>query len=86
LGGARVVWVASLLNLGCPEGGVSFDKNGNPKQLKSMENYMQSKAGVYFLSHEFAAKSGGVYHVVSNMANVSFLNPTDWRFSVCILA
>ncbi|KAF2205450.1 NAD(P)-binding protein [Delitschia confertaspora ATCC 74209] len=63
----RVVWVASLLNLGTPQGGVKFDNTGNPVQLKAMDNYMQSKAGVYFLSHELAQRSGdGVVHVCLN--------------------
>jgi len=61
----RVVWVSSLLNLGTPQGGVSFDSNGNPVQLKAMDNYMQSKAGMYLLANEFAARQGesGVAHV-----------------------
>ncbi|CAO2653224.1 Nn.00g026350.m01.CDS01 [Neocucurbitaria sp. VM-36] len=53
----RVVWVSSLLNLGTPKGGVQFDPTtGAPKQLKAMENYMQSKAGVYLLATEFAKR------------------------------
>jgi retinol dehydrogenase-12 len=53
----RVVWVSSLLNLGTPAGGVQFDPStGAPKQWKGMQNYMQSKAGVYFLAHEFATR------------------------------
>jgi NAD(P)-dependent dehydrogenase (short-subunit alcohol dehydrogenase family) len=52
----RVVWVSSLLNLSTPQGGVQLDTNGSPKQLKSMENYMQSKAGVYLLAHEFSSR------------------------------
>jgi retinol dehydrogenase-12 len=51
----RMIWVSSLLNLSTPSGGVQFDASTNaPKQLKGMANYMQSKAGVYFLAHEFA--------------------------------
>ena len=59
------MWVSSLLNLGTPPGGVQFDKSGNPVQLKAMDNYMQSKAGIYFLSREFANRShdNGVSHV-----------------------
>jgi retinol dehydrogenase-12 len=65
-GSVRVAWVASLLNIGTPKGGVSFDKFGNPVQLKAMDNYMQSKAGMFFLSHELAKgeSSSGVYQVV----------------------
>jgi len=66
IGSVRVIWVASLMNINCPQGGVSFDKDGNPSQLQAMDNYMQSKAGVYFLSHEFAKRGSEVYHVVSS--------------------
>ncbi|KAH7136026.1 hypothetical protein B0J11DRAFT_519763 [Dendryphion nanum] len=52
----RVVWVSSLLNVSTPHGGVQFDENGAPKQLKGMENYMQSKAGVYLLAQEFSRR------------------------------
>jgi retinol dehydrogenase-12 len=64
-GSVRVVWVASLLNLGTPPGGVAFDAQGNPVQLKAMDNYMQSKGGVYLLSHEFSVRSKdtGISHV-----------------------
>ncbi|KAF2656202.1 short-chain dehydrogenase [Lophiostoma macrostomum CBS 122681] len=52
----RVVWVSSLLNVGTPDGGVQLDASGVPKQLEGMPNYMQSKAGVYLLAHEFASR------------------------------
>jgi NAD(P)-dependent dehydrogenase (short-subunit alcohol dehydrogenase family) len=52
----RVVWVASLLNMSTPDGGVQLDDNGVPKQFKGMDNYMQSKAGVYLLAHEFSRR------------------------------
>ena len=52
----RVVWVSSLLNMSTPHGGVQLDSNGVPKQLKAMENYMQTKAGVYLLAHEFSQR------------------------------
>ncbi|KAH7382246.1 short-chain dehydrogenase [Pyrenochaeta sp. MPI-SDFR-AT-0127] len=53
----RVVWVSSLLSLSTPQGGVQFDSStGLPKQLRAMENYMQSKAGVYLLAHEFSLR------------------------------
>ncbi|KAF2183638.1 NAD(P)-binding protein [Zopfia rhizophila CBS 207.26] len=66
--GVRVVWVSSFLNLGTPAGGVQFDDKGNPVQLKAMDNYMQSKAGIYLLAHEFAQKRAddGVLHVCLN--------------------
>ncbi|KKY14962.1 putative short-chain dehydrogenase [Phaeomoniella chlamydospora] len=56
----RIVWVASMMALGTPEGGVIFDKSaGHPKVLKDkMENYMQSKAGVTFLASEAAKRYG----------------------------
>ena len=53
----RVVWVSSLLNVGTPDGGVQLDASGAPKQLEGMSNYMQSKAGVYLLAHEFASRN-----------------------------
>lgn len=64
-GSVRVVWVSSLLNLGTPPGGVAFDSQGKPVQLKAMDNYMQSKAGMYLLSHEFSVRKNGtgVSHV-----------------------
>lgn len=53
----RIAWVSSLLNISTPSGGVQFDAaTGAPKQLKAMENYMQSKAGVYLLAQEFALR------------------------------
>jgi retinol dehydrogenase-12 len=61
----RVVWVSSLLNLMTPSGGVSFDAQGKPAQLKAMENYMQSKAGMYLLPSEYSIRQqkDGVAHV-----------------------
>jgi retinol dehydrogenase-12 len=64
----RVVWVASLLNLSTPPGGVqlvpsatatpsSKTTSWTPKQLEGMPHYMQSKAGVYFLSQEFGRRT-----------------------------
>lgn len=51
----RVVWTSTLLNLSTPQVGVQFGTTtGAPKQLKAMENYLQSKAGVYLLAHEFS--------------------------------
>ncbi|KAF2264922.1 NAD(P)-binding protein [Lojkania enalia] len=68
----RVVWVSSCLDLGTPNGGVQLDEEGVPKQLKGMENYMQSKAAVYLLAHEFSKREkknergNGVIHVSLN--------------------
>jgi retinol dehydrogenase-12 len=64
-GSVRVVWVSSLLNIGTPPGGLSFDAQGKPAQLKATDNYMQSKAGMYLLSQEFSARKSntGVVHV-----------------------
>lgn len=62
----RVVWVSSLLNMSTPHGGVQLDENGAPKQLKAMENYMQSKAGAYLLSREFSAHQKPFKSTISN--------------------
>ena len=55
----RVVWVSSSITLSTPKGGVQLDDRGAPKQLKSMGNYMQSKAGNTFLAKEFADRWRG---------------------------
>ena len=53
----RVVYVSSLLNFSTPDGGVQFDDPTNhPKQLKGMENYMQSKAALFLLAQEFSRR------------------------------
>ncbi|MCJ1312187.1 hypothetical protein MMC25_005861 [Agyrium rufum] len=64
-GSVRVLWITSLMDLGTPQGGVQFDGDGNPKQLKSMDNYMQSKGGMTFLAAEHARMFGnsGVMHL-----------------------
>jgi retinol dehydrogenase-12 len=63
----RVIWVSSLLNLSTPAGGVNFDASTKaPKQLKGMENYMQSKAGVYFLAYQFAARQKSTTMPIAN--------------------
>lgn len=64
----RVVFVVSLMQLGTPAGGMSFDSQGTPKVLpKAMDNYMQSKAGGTWLAAEFAKRLGdkGILSVVS---------------------
>jgi NAD(P)-dependent dehydrogenase (short-subunit alcohol dehydrogenase family) len=63
----RVVFVVSLIQLGSPAGGMSFDGQGIPKILpKPMENYMQSKVGGTWLAAEFAKRLGsqGILSVV----------------------
>lgn len=64
----RVIFVVSLMQLGTPTGGMSFDDQGTPKVLpKAMDNYMQSKAGGTWLAVEFAKRLGkqGILSVVS---------------------
>ncbi|KAF2476903.1 short-chain dehydrogenase [Lindgomyces ingoldianus] len=51
--GARVVWVSSNITMFTPQGGVQLDSNNTPKQFKAMDNYMQTKAGLVLLAHEF---------------------------------
>ncbi|RYP57980.1 hypothetical protein DL770_010530 [Monosporascus sp. CRB-9-2] len=55
-GSTRIVWVASIMALGTPKGGIVWDTAaGQPSLLSdSFANYMQSKAGVIFLAHEYA--------------------------------
>ncbi|EKG19936.1 Short-chain dehydrogenase/reductase SDR [Macrophomina phaseolina MS6] len=60
----RIVWVSSMISVGTPEGGVQFDAEGNPVQLKAMDNYMQSKAGDLFLAHVFSQRLAS-RHVMS---------------------
>ncbi|KAK6075272.1 hypothetical protein SCUP515_06049 [Seiridium cupressi] len=59
-GSVRIVWVASIIALGTPKGGVVWDKQlDGPTLLDSPgANYMQSKAGLVFLAHEYARKLG----------------------------
>jgi retinol dehydrogenase-12 len=64
----RVVFVVSLIQIGTPTGGMSFDSQGTPKVLpKALDNYMQSKAGGAWLAAEFAKRLGskGILSVVS---------------------
>ncbi|KAI0114167.1 NAD(P)-binding protein, partial [Hypoxylon sp. NC0597] len=59
-GSARIVWVSSMLDIGTPKGGVVWDTQSDAPLVHPdmMANYMQSKAGVTFLGHEFAKKLG----------------------------
>jgi retinol dehydrogenase 12 len=66
--GVRLVWVSSAIDVGVPKGCIIFDESGNPKILpKQLENYMQTKSGMVFLSAEFAKslRDDGVLSVVS---------------------
>ncbi|KAI1412091.1 NAD(P)-binding protein [Hypoxylon sp. FL1857] len=56
----RIVWVSSMLDFGTPKGGVVWDSQTDAPVLHSdmMANYMQSKAGLTFLGHEFAKRLG----------------------------
>jgi len=68
IGGVRIVWLASMVAVGTPKGGVVFGTDGKPKQLgASLDNYMQSKSGNIYLAHEWASRLGdkGVVSVVS---------------------
>lgn len=59
-GSVRVVWLASLVNVGTAAGGIVFNEaTGAPNVLKNaMENYMQTKVGNVFLAHESARALG----------------------------
>ncbi|KAI1459644.1 NAD(P)-binding protein [Annulohypoxylon moriforme] len=54
----RIVWVSSMLDIGTPKGGIIWDAQTDEPALHSdmMANYIQSKAGVTFLGHEFAKR------------------------------
>lgn len=56
----RIVWLASMIAVSTPEGGVLWnEKTGQPKVLKNaMESYMESKAGNVFLASECAKRLG----------------------------
>lgn len=59
-GDVRVVWLASLLNMGTVPGGIVFNETtGGPQVLKNaMENYMQTKVGNVFLASECGKRLG----------------------------
>jgi len=67
--GPRVVWVASMISVGAPKGGMVWDDTAEkPKVWEAgMDNYMQSKVASAFLAHEFATRVGreAVLSVVS---------------------
>ncbi|OHF02116.1 hypothetical protein CORC01_02695 [Colletotrichum orchidophilum] len=69
-GSVRVVWVASMISLGAPKGGVVWDDaNGAPKLSgDAMSDYMQGKVGCVFLADEFAkrVKEDGIVSVSVN--------------------
>ena len=56
----RVVWLASMIAVSTPHGGVLWnEKTHQPQVLKNaMENYMASKAGNVFLASECAKRLG----------------------------
>ena len=57
----RVVWIASMIALSTPHGGVVWDERTQQPQCQknAMENYMASKAGDVFLASECAKRLGG---------------------------
>ncbi|KAI1385666.1 uncharacterized protein F4822DRAFT_413846 [Hypoxylon trugodes] len=59
-GSIRVVWVSSMLDIGTPKGGVVWDLETDELTIHPdmMSNYMQSKAGITFLGHEYAKRFG----------------------------
>lgn len=64
----RIVWVSSMIQLGTPKGGIVWDtQDKKPELLEGMDQYMQTKAGVVFLAHEWGEQLGadGIVSVVS---------------------
>ena len=61
LNSVRIVWLASMVAVSTPQGGVLWnEKTQQPQVLKNgMENYMASKAGNVFLASECAKRLGG---------------------------
>lgn len=59
-GSVRVVFLASTLQMGTPQGGLLWNEvKQEPKLSKDqMENYMMSKAGNLFLAHDTAQRLG----------------------------
>ncbi|UQC87177.1 uncharacterized protein CLUP02_12679 [Colletotrichum lupini] len=66
----RVVWVASMISLGAPKGGIIWDDATDAPKLSgdSMSDYMQGKVGCVFLADEFAkrVKDDGIVSVSVN--------------------
>ncbi|TEA12220.1 putative oxidoreductase [Colletotrichum sidae] len=54
----RVVWIASMISVGAPKGGIVWnDETNSPKLLGDpMGDYMQSKVGCVFLANKFGKK------------------------------
>src|ERR1700742_4457039 len=79
----RIIWLASLLNIGTAEGGIIWDDStGGPKVLKNaMNNYMESKVGNFFLAY-IAAKRLSKDGIIS-LASSS--NPRVRRLSLTCL-
>jgi retinol dehydrogenase-12 len=61
-----------------PAEGMSFEKDGTPKVLTGMDNYMQSKVGGCWLAAEFAKQVGdkGILSVVGFFFGIRVLNLT----------
>jgi len=68
-GSVRIVWLASMIAVSVPQGGIQWDdRTDQPKILKNaMENYMESKVGNVFLASEAAKRlaDDGVISLVS---------------------
>lgn len=59
-GSVRVTWAASMAIASAPTGGMTFDKDGNPKvQNSPRADYSFSKMGNVFLAYEFGKRYGG---------------------------
>ena len=79
----RVVWFASLLEVGTPKVAVAFDKMGDSKLLKGMDTYMQTKAGIAFLAVMVTRRVGnaGMLNVVSPSCFKGCTRPQGWLSS-----
>lgn len=67
-GSVRIVWVASMIVVGTPEGGIVWNDTGKEPTIieNTFTQYMQSKAGVVYLAYEYARRLGnqGITSVV----------------------
>lgn len=83
-GSVRVVWVASMISLGAPKGGIVWDEiNGGPKLSGDlMSDYMQGKVGCVFLADEFAnrTKNDGIISVVSTLQRCKLVGVPHTNF------
>ena len=63
-----------MLDIGTPKGGIVWDDHTGAPSIHSemMANYMQSKAGITFLAHEYAKKLGdkGIVSTSLNPGNL----------------